>query len=224
MPIITALEPQQHDQERVNVYIDGSFAFGASLLVVHSRSVRVGRELNAGEIGALQHDDAVERAFAAALNFLSFRPRSRREVMDYFRRRKTEVAVASAVVERLERMGLIDDHQFARFWVENRQAFRPRGTRALRMEMRQKGLDSEVIEEALEGLTDEESTAYRAGERKARSLGALDDREFFRRMVAFLQRRGFPYAAAAAATKRLAELRGLTPSDELSEALATEGE
>jgi regulatory protein len=139
----------------------------------------------------------------SALNFLSFRPRSRREIEGHLRKKKVEIETAQAAIERLERAGLIDDREFARFWVENRQTFRPRGTRALQAEMRQKGLDSEVIDGALENLGDEEETAYVAGRKKAHSLRAADEGEFFRKMLGFLQRRGFPYAAAAPAAKRL---------------------
>lgn len=211
MPIVTSLETQQHDSERVNVYVDGAFAFGASKMLVFSRGLRAGQELDEAAMAELLHDDAAERAFGAALNFLSFRPRSRREVEDYFRRKKIEPEVAGAVIERLLRGGMLNDHEFARYWVENRQTFRPRGSRALRLEMRQKGLEREIIDEVLDGTIDEEASAYEAGLKKVRSLQKLDDREFFQKMVAYLQRRGFPYAVAAVATKRLAS--GEVPED-----------
>lgn len=213
MPIVTSLEPQQHDTERVNVYLDGSFAFGASVMVIFARGLRVGQELDEAAIAEMLHDDSVERAYGAVLNFLSFRPRSRREVGDYFRRKKIDPTVAEAVIERLLRAGMLDDREFARYWVENRQTFRPRGGRALRLELRQKGLDREVIDEALEGAVDEDAAAYDAGIKKLKSLQKLDDREFFRKMVAYLQRRGFSYSVAAAAAKRLSE--GATPEDAL---------
>lgn len=203
MPIVTSLETQQHDSERVNVYLDGAFAFGASAMLIFARGLRIGQELDEAAMTELLRDDAVERALGAALNFLSFRPRSRREVEDYFRRKKTEPDVAEAVVERLIRGGMLDDREFARYWVENRQTFRPRGGRALRLELRQKGLEREVIDEALEGAVDEDAAAYEAGLKKVKSLQKLDDREFFRRMVAYLQRRGFSYSVAAGATKKL---------------------
>jgi regulatory protein len=203
MPTITAIEPQQHDPERVSIFLDGEYAFGTTLMLAYARNLTVGRHLTAEEVESIQRDDEVDRAFGVALNFLSFRPRSARELRDYLRRRKTEPEVIDAALERLERNGFLDDAEFARFWVENRQSFRPRGTRALKAELRLKGVDTEVIEGALEELGDEEDTAYRAGEKKAASLRSVDEREFFTRMLGFLQRRGFPYAAAAAAAKRL---------------------
>jgi len=208
MPRITSLQVQKNDAERVNVYLDDEFAFGLSAMLVLARNLSPGQELSQEDIESLQNDETVERSYVSALNFLSYRPRSRREVVDYFRRKKIDLSVVDAVVARLERAGLLDDHEFARFWVDNRQSFRPRGTRALRMELRQKGLDSGVIDDALATVGDEEETACTTGRAKVRAYQAFDEREFSRKMIAFLQRRGFPYEAAAAATKRLWAERG----------------
>jgi regulatory protein len=218
MPTITAIETQQRDPERVSIFLDGEFAFGSSAMVAAARGLTVGKTLSTEEIDDLKSADEVEKAFNAALNFLSFRPRSKREIGDYFRRRKLEPAVGTAVVERLERIGVLDDREFARFWVENRQSFRPRGTRALKAELRQKGIDSEIIDETLAGLGDEEETAFEAGMKKARSYSTADEREFFRKMLGFLQRRGFPYGPAAAASRRIFQaMTAADPETDLSE-------
>jgi regulatory protein len=205
MPVITAIEPQKKDPERVNVFLDGDFGFGATLLTVAARRLAVGHELAEDTIEELKQNDLAERTYGAALNFLSFRPRSRREMQDYFRRRGTDSEIGEQVIARLEGNGLVDDREFARFWVENRQAFRPRGTRALRVELRQKGLEGEVVEEALAGIGDEDVIAREAAVKKLRSFANLDEREFFRRMVGHLQRRGFPYEVGARVTRRLWE-------------------
>lgn len=203
MGVITTIEPQQRDPDRVNVFLDGEFAFGASRLVVASRHLAPGQHLTDEAVEELKRDDLAERTFSAALNFLSFRPRSRREMRDYFRRRGIESEIGDAVIARLERTGFLDDREFARFWVENRQTFRPRGARALRMELRQKGLDTEVVEEALTSIGDEDALAREAAGKKVRSFSGLEERDFFRRMVGFLQRRGFGYETSARVTREL---------------------
>ncbi|MGH2442176.1 MAG: regulatory protein RecX [Chloroflexota bacterium] len=208
MPVITSLDTQKNNPDRVSVSLDGAFAFGASMLLVLGRGLAIGDSLSEADIARLEHDDSAEKAYEVALGQLSYRPRSRREVADYLRRRKVDAEIARVVLDRLQNARLLDDVEFARYWIENRQAFQPRGSKALRMELRQKGISREVIEEALVDMTDEDNTAYQAGLRKMRSFGALDEREFFRKMVGFLQRRGFPYEAAAAATRRLAEEAG----------------
>lgn len=216
MPLVTSLQAQKNDPERVNVYVDGEFSFGASALVVLQRGLHTGMELSARDVEELKRADSVDRAYNACLNFLSFRPRSRREVEDYLRRRKVDPDASLEVVQRLERAGLLDDREFARFWVENRQAFRPRGSRALRMEMRQKGVPGEVIDETLEDLPDEEAAAYAAAQPKIRSLERLEEREFTTRLIAFLQRRGFPYSASSAAVRRILEERNAEVPDDLT--------
>jgi regulatory protein len=207
MAVITAIEAQKRDPERVSVFVDGEFAFGASRLLVAQHRLKTGSELTPSLIETLRHDDDVDRSFNAALNYLSYRPRSTREIEQYLRRRKVADEVAGAVIARLQRIGMLDDGEFARFWVENRMAFRPRGTRALKVELRQKGVSGEIIEAALEGMEDEEPAAYEAAKAKLRSFASLDDRQFFTRMIGFLQRRGYPYAVAARVVKRLQEER-----------------
>jgi regulatory protein len=203
MAVITHIETQKHDPERVNVYLDDTFSLGISTMLVLTHGLVEGAEISEADLEELRQADEAERAHAAALNFLSFRPRSKREIADYLRKKQISEEASTTVIERLERAGLINDQEFARFWVENRQTFRPRGSRALRVEMWQKGLARDVIDEALEGLPDEEETAYEAGRKKVQSYARLDEHDFRRKMIAFLMRRGFPYEDAAAATKRL---------------------
>jgi regulatory protein len=101
----------------------------------------------------------------------------------------------------LERAGLVDDAEFAQFWVENRERFRPRGRHALRYELRSKGIDDEIIEVVLASIDASES-AYRAAHRKARQLEHLDRREFDRKLVEYLGRRGFSYEVAREVAER----------------------
>jgi regulatory protein len=104
-------------------------------------------------------------------------------------------------VERLERAGLLDDDAFARYWVENRERFRPRGLHALRYELRRKGIGDEVIERALASI-DVSASAYRAAEAKARQLRHQDPVTFRRKLLDYLARRGFEYEVAQDATER----------------------
>ena len=90
-----------------------------------------------------------------------------RELRLKLNRKKLDDDVLEAVVQRMKEHGWIDDHAFAEAWVENRRVFRPRGARALRSELRGKGVTSEAIEAVLEGY-DEDAAAYDAGVKAAR--------------------------------------------------------
>lgn len=210
MPTVTALQSQARDPQRVNLFLDGRFALGLSAEVVVQRGIRVGDTYDEHELRSIARQEDEQQAHAAALHFLSYRPRAQQEVVRYLQKRNLDAESIETVVERLVQSGLLDDRQFAQFWIDNRQTFKPRGTRALRTEMRQKGLESEVIEEVLDELPDEEGIAYAASAARLRSMRNLDDRAFFQRMVGFLQRRGFPYSVAANVTRRRLVERGST--------------
>jgi len=188
---VTAMRFQKRNKNRVNIYIDGQFSFG--LTAIEAARLRVGQALSDDDITRLQMQDEVERAYERALNFLSYRPRSEFEVRSNLRKKNVEDEVIEAVVERLTRAGLLNDQEFARYWVENRLQFNPRGARALRHELRAKGVSASIITDTLENL-DEETTARKAAEAGARRLAHLEPRDFCRRLKAYLVRRGFSYA------------------------------
>jgi len=192
--IITALHVQKRNKNRVSVYLDGQFAFG--LAAVKAVCLRVGQVLEDDDIARLCKQDEAERAYERALNFLSYRPRSEAEVRRNLRRKNVEDEVAEVVVERLTRVGLLDDREFARYWIDNRRQFKPRGARALRHELRQKGVSSSIIDHALVGF-DEEAAARKAAEARVRRLAHLDPDDFRRKLSAYLARRGFFYSVIA---------------------------
>jgi regulatory protein len=188
---ITTLRFQKRNKDRVNVYIDGQFAFG--LAAIEAARLRVGQTLSDDDVARLRVRDEVERAYGRALNFLSYRPRSEAEVRRNLRKKDVEDEVVEVVVERLTRAGLVDDREFARYWVENRLQFNPRGARALRHELRGKGIPDAIIAEALADL-DEEVAARQVAEAGARRLAHLEPRDFRRKLGAYMARRGFSYA------------------------------
>lgn len=188
---ITELRFQKRNKDRVNVYLDGRFAFG--LAAIEAAHLRVGQELSDADIARLQKKDEIERAYERALNFLSYRPRSEAEVRRNLRGKDVEEQVIEGVVERLTQAGLLDDREFARYWVENRVQFKPRGARALRQELWEKGIPDAVVAETLEGF-DEEDAARRVAETGARRMAHLAPRDFRRKLSAYMARRGFSYA------------------------------
>ncbi len=188
---ITALRFQKRNKDRVSVYVDDQFAFG--LAAIEAVRLRVGQTLSDDDVARLQVRDEVERAYERALNFLSYRPRSEAEVRRNLRKKDVEDEVVEVVIERLTRAGLVDDGEFARYWVENRLQFKPRGARALHHELRQKGVADSIITDALLDL-DEEVAARQVAEAGARRLAHLEARDFRRKLGAYMARRGFSYA------------------------------
>lgn len=188
---ITALKVQRHDKDRVNVYLDGAFGFG--LAAVEAIHLRVGQTLTAEQIAELRAKDDVERAYERALNYLSYRPRSEAEVRRNLREKDVEELAIDTVVRRLTGAGLLDDREFARYWVRNRARFNPRGLRGLRYELRRKGVAHDVIDDSLDGF-DVQEAARKVADAGARRFSQEGPPDFRRKLQAYMARRGFSYA------------------------------
>jgi len=202
---ITALEPQVTNPERINVFVDDRFLLGVNASVVFQMGLEPEQELEPVQLEELQSEAGLQQAVDRAYNYLSYRPRSREEVRRYLRRKETPPETIEAALARLDRLDLINDHTFASFWVESREQFSPRGARALKNELRMKGVEREVVEEMIDDEKDEER-ALRAGRKKALSLVRIPGMDFatFRaRLGSFLQRRGFGYEVSTRTIRAL---------------------
>jgi len=197
---ITNLVPQQRKEDRLNVYLDGAFAFGLHASI--AADLGVGQQLSPEECEELQSRDVEYRAYERALRFLSYRPRSRAEVERHLQSKGLADSAVAQVAARLQEEGWLSDPGFAEFWVDNREEFRPRSRWAMSQELRQKGVSDQVIEKALQGI-DEADSAYRAAEGRAQRLARLDYQTFRRRLGGFLQRRGFGYDVIKDVVERL---------------------
>lgn len=209
---ITALKVQKKNPNRVNVYLDGEFAFGLSRIV--AAWLQVGQTLSQDKIAELQAKDAVEVAFQRALKFLNYRERSEAEVIQNLKGHQIPENVIAEVIERLRRSGLIDDQRFAKNWIENRNEFRPRSRRALTYELRQKGIAQETIQEVVASV-DDHQLAYRAASKVARKFKKAEWPVFRQKLLAHLARRGFDYETAAEVIRRVwAEQQALDTQNE----------
>ncbi|MGQ9501818.1 MAG: RecX family transcriptional regulator [Anaerolineae bacterium] len=188
---VTALEFQKGNKERVNVYLDGAFAFGLPAIIAATH-LRRGQTLSDAEIAALRALDEQERAYEQVLRFLGYRPRSRAEIERYLRRKRFAEETITRVMTRLQEAGYLDDEAFARFWVENRQRFRPRSRRALDVELRQKGVERDIVQEIV-GEQDDEEAAWQAVEARLLRWSTLSREQLQRKLGDFLARRGFDY-------------------------------
>jgi regulatory protein len=187
---ITALKLQKRNHQRVNVYLDGEFAFGVSRILV--AWLAVDQNISDEKIAQLKQQDGDEAAYQQALKFLNYRQRSQSEVRKNLEAHEVPEQIITSVLERLQANGLVNDRSFAQNWVDNRSEFHPRGKRALVVELRQRGLDAEAIDQAVEAI-DEEQLAYQAALKQVRKLDADEWQEFRTKLTNFLLRRGFNY-------------------------------
>lgn len=200
MKKITALLAQKRNPNRVNIYLDGEYAFSLALIV--AAWLKVGDELDEEKLNRLQAEDARERAIQQAMLFLSYRSRSESEIRQNLRKHEIPEEIIEQTLQRLRQDGLANDNQFAQAWVENRTTFRPRSRRMMAMELRQKGLNDEAVASALEAV-DDENLAYEAAQKKVGRLKDMEWLDFRRKLSEFLARRGFSYSVITSVVTRI---------------------
>ena len=133
--------------------------------------------------------------------FLSLRPRSEKEVADYLKKREISPSDFEKIFKILKEQKLVDDWEFAKWWLEQRETFKPKGKIALKAELKQKGIAEEIIEKALAQI-DEESLAKEALAKKAKNYRKLPPEEFFRKISQFLSYRGFSWQTIEKVAKK----------------------
>ncbi len=197
---ISGLKIQKKNKERVNVFLDGDYAFPVTLTV--AATLKRGQFLSDSEIETLKEQDDRNKAYNHAVYFLGFRVRSQVEMESYLRDKGYSYETRVETIEKLLQYGYLDDAEFARAFVADRQRFRPRSRRALGYELRQKGLSEADIEAALTDV-DEDALAYRALTSKIRQWQHLAEPDFRKKAFAFLNRRGFNYEITSQAVERV---------------------
>ncbi|MEU6477872.1 recombination regulator RecX [Streptomyces sp. NPDC047017] len=154
--------------------------------------------------------DPVERARGICLRLLTGTPRTRKQLADALREREIPDEAAEEVLSRFEEVGLIDDSAFADAWVESRHHGRGLARRALAQELRTKGVDVTLIDEAVGRLDDEqeEATARELVARKLRSTRGLDRDKRLRRLAGMLARKGYSQGLALRVVRQALEEEG----------------
>jgi len=201
MAKITSLKIQARNKNRVNVYLDGKFAFG--LVKIEAIRLRLGQELSEADLAALKNADEAEMAYEKTLNFLSYRQRSEAEIKRYLKKKEVPEAQADGIVERLKRAGLLNDTSFAEMWVDNRTTFKPKAKRVLKAELRAKGVPAEQIEAAVAGVDEAKAAEQLAAARAPRLIRQkLNKLDFRKKLSEYLARRGFNYETISDAVER----------------------
>lgn len=216
---ITALKAEAQDSKRVNVFVDGVFALGVSLDTLAREGLFVGKEVSAEEAERIAAAENANKAYLTGLQFLASRPRSEHEIRERLARKQFAPDAITQAIERLRTIGLVDDTAFARLWVENRLAYRPRGAAALRSELRGKGVDRQIADALLaddELLGDERGRAEEVARAALHRYAAAPDRATFqRRLGGYLQRRGFGYDTVGPLIDQLWNETKEQPDDDL---------
>ena len=191
MPIITSIKSQKK-KDRVNIYLDDKFGFGLDLENLVKLGLKVDQELTDEEIADIVKKAEFQKTLDKLLRFATLRPRSEKEIKDWLKRKKVHISLFDKLLKRLRQLSLLDDEKFAKWWVEQRQSFRPKPKRILNIELRIKGITKETIEKVLEETKiDEEKMARELLEKKAYKWHALPRRRAGQKISQYLAGKGF---------------------------------
>jgi len=180
---ITGIKAQKKNPERVSVYLDGEYAFGLSRIT--AAWLQIGQRLSEEKINSLREQDESEVAYQRALILLNHQQRTSHEIRQKLIEKGFSSTRVEEVVDRLTQTGLVEDGQYALLWVENRNTYHPRSRRLIRMELRQKGVAEDQIDQALLGSAEDDELATQAAMQQIRKYSDLDWPEFRKKMSAF---------------------------------------
>jgi len=193
MPIITRLVQGKKNPNRVNLYFDDKFFFALSIDEVAKYGLKRGLELTPESIEKLKDNDETDYVYAKILNFLSYRPRTIKEVRDrLYKYDIKDESKQKSLIDVLQSKGHLDDLVFARWFVESRNTHRPRSKRYLSAELKAKGVSDEIIKQVAGQIGDENQTIREILTKKLGSSRKLEIKEK-QKILGYLGRQGFAW-------------------------------
>jgi regulatory protein len=186
---ITAIKQQVKRSDRYSIFVDGAYAFSLSEAALLASGLASGKELDKTQLKELKKASGNDKAFHNALRYVSLRPRSEWEMRTYLTRKQVDEPVVEDILRRLRASTLLDDQAFARSWITNRHLLKNTSKRRLRLELKQKGIAEDVIEQALaeDEVTEQENLAAIIAKKRARYPDTI-------KLTQYLLRQGFNYA------------------------------
>ncbi|HYH74859.1 MAG TPA: RecX family transcriptional regulator [Candidatus Saccharimonadales bacterium] len=185
---ITNIKQQVKRTDRYSVFVDGKYSFSLSENELLNQRLASGMELDERQLKELKEASGNDKAYGNALRYVAMRPRSQWELEAYLKRKGVEEPVAEVIIERLQRVGLLDDLAFARAWVANRRLLKATSVRKLKLELKQKRLSESIIEQVMREDETDERDALRQLVAKKRGRYSDDIK-----LMQYLARQGFKY-------------------------------
>ena len=187
---VTSIAQQVKNPNRYSVFVEGKYAFSLSADALLESHLVNGQELTESDIAHFKKLSAEDKAFNLALAYVARRMRSEGELYDYFHRKEYAPELISQIMERLQKLGFVDDAEFARRWVENRRALKGSSAKKIRLELRQKKVSSDIVQTVLAEDETDERQLLRELVAKKRKQSRYQDNE---KLMRYLAGQGFNY-------------------------------
>jgi len=203
---ITKIEPQKRNKNRVSVYIDETFAFGVDMEVAYTCGLKEGLDIDRQWLDEVVRKEEQSRAQNYALNLLSYRARSEREIMERMQQKGYESSVIEDTIAYLKEQGYLDDYAFAEMFIRDKSELNKYGQNRIKTELYKKGVAREVINGLIEEMIDSNSEYEKAkelAEKKIKSYQQDSKQAQYRKLNGFLIRKGYPYDVVSRVVKEL---------------------
>lgn len=202
--MITKLETQKRNKNRVSIYIDNKYALGVHKDIIHKLNLEEGKVLNKDFTEKIIKAEEQKKANDYAIKFLSYRSRSKKEMKDRMERKGYDNEVINKTLEWLKKYDLLNDKDFAEEYIKSKS--KKYGRSRIKMELRGKGVDENIINNVLENELDYENeyeTALEQAKKKLKVYKGEKREAIYRKLSAYLQRRGFSYDIVSKILKEL---------------------
>lgn len=190
--IITSIKKQQKNPDRVSIYIDGRYGFSLHLNELLQYKLKNGQEIEEKDIKIYQKISEDGKRKMSALNWLLIRPRSEKEFSQYLMRKKIEPDINSGWIEEFKRRNYLNDAKFAIWWANSRRQNKNFSSKKIKLELIQKGIKNEYIENALLGLQEDETKALEEIIAKKSKLSRYKNDKA--KLIKYLMGQGFRYS------------------------------
>lgn len=207
MPKISKIQAAKKTKARYHIYFDregkSEYSFSVSEDILVQEDLFKGKELTKEDIEALRQSDELDKAYQKALNYLSYRMRSEKELFDYLKEQEVPEEEAAEMIEKMRRLDFVDDQRFSDAFVRTKRDQSKKGPNIIRQELKQKGVSENIMNKSLEQYTPEEQLdlAIELAEKKQRSYKKESSRQKEQKLIQFLIQKGFSHSVAAEALK-----------------------
>lgn len=184
----------QKSQKRVNVYLDNKFGFGIDFDNLAIFDIRIGKELTREEINEIIKNAEYAKTLEKVLLWAQRRPHSKKEFLDYFKRKKVPEVLFDQLYEKIAYFGFLNDEEFAFWWARQRVEFKNKSIREIEYELKQKGVDKEIISKVklMYGNSEEES-AVKLIKKREHFFEKFDKNQAKQKKIEYLARKGFSF-------------------------------
>lgn len=199
MKTITQVSVQQKNKKRSNLFLDGVYYCSLDNILVVKYSLKPGMQITQEKLEKIQEENELSSAFDLALGYISRFKKTKKQLIDYLMKKGYLYPVAYKVVDKLISYGYVDDGDFARSFAE--QNSKSKGKMLIKMQLRAKGIDEKIANEAVENIGDETPQAIELANKylknKERDLKTIS------KCYRYLLSKGFSYDAVSSAIATL---------------------